>query len=280
MAAFLMEEKAKVNVGKVIVIPHINRSGSTGTQPSSGYPLYYHIKTPWGERKFRMGDRVTHPVDQWPDPDVYNHYPTKQMLSYVEIRNINRCWPGRANGTLTEKTTYAAMQLIKKEKVDIVVDLHEAELLYPVTNCIVAPTKSITIATMAAINLSGTDFEIHTEPSPANYHGLSHREIGDFSNALPFLFEASGPFLDQPTGPKTEELLIDGKDDLLLKLGKKGLLFTDYDKNGKPMKMRVGRHMSGILGVCSEWNNMNPDKEISIDVPQYSDLMKHDLGYY
>ena len=45
---------------------------------------------------------------------------------------MNRAWPGRANGTLTEQTAYAFMELIKREKVDIEIDLHEAELQYPV----------------------------------------------------------------------------------------------------------------------------------------------------
>ena len=35
-----------------------------------------------------------------------------------------------------------------------------------------------------------------------NFRGLSHREIGDFSDTLPFLLEAPIPFLDQPTGPE------------------------------------------------------------------------------
>ena len=280
VAAVLLVENAKVDAGKLIVIPHINRSGSTGTQPSSGYPLYFHIKTDWGERTFQMGDRVTNPLDQWPDPDVYAHYPSGQLLSYVEIRNVNRTWPGRANGTLTEKTSYAAMRLIEQEKVDIVIDLHEAELLYPVTNCIVAPTKDITIATMACINISSEFFDIHTEPSPQNYHGLTHREIADHSSAYPFLLEASGPFLDQPTGPKTESLIIDGKDDFLLIAGKRGLLFTDYDESGKPMKMRVGRHLTTVQALCSEWSSENPDREIVIESPGYEDLMENDVGHY
>ncbi|MGE5585188.1 MAG: succinylglutamate desuccinylase [Bacillota bacterium] len=280
LAAILLVENAVMDAGTMIVIPHINRSGSTGTQPSSGYPLYYSVKTDWGEQKFRLGDRITHPLDQWPDPDVFVHYPSGQLLSYVESRNVNRCWPGRPSGMLTEKTTYAAMQLIKKEKVDVVIDLHEAELLYPVTNCIVAPTKDITIATMAAINISSSYFDIHTEPSPPNYHGLTHREIADHSDAYPFLLEASGPFLDQPTGPKTPELILDGKDEFLLVAGKRGLLFTDYDESGKPMKMRVGRHMTTIDGLCTEWSGMNPDREIVVNVPGYEALMQNDVGHY
>ncbi|MCK7540043.1 MAG: hypothetical protein MZV63_58610 [Marinilabiliales bacterium] len=66
----------------------------------------------------------------------------RQQLAYVDIRNLNRAFPGRPNGTLTERTTcYAFMELIRREKVDIAIDLHEAELQYPVISTIVAHQK-------------------------------------------------------------------------------------------------------------------------------------------
>ncbi|MFY9135014.1 MAG: succinylglutamate desuccinylase [Bacillota bacterium] len=279
LAAIVLVENAVVRQGTLYIVPHMNRSGSTGTQPSGGYPLYYHIDTAFGSRKFRMGDRVTHPLDQWPDPDVYIHYPSGQSLSYVEIRNSNRCWPGRPNGTLTEQTNYAAMELIRKHDVNIAIDFHEAELMYPVTNCIVAPSKSASIATMAAINLS-IDFDIHTEPSPPGYRGLSHREIGDHSDAYPFLIEVPEPFLDQPTGPKTESLLLEGKDEILMRAGDKGLLFVEFDESGKPIELRVGRHLSTTMSLLEEWNNFSPDLQISIEAPDYYDLMDNGVGAF
>jgi predicted deacylase len=282
LAAIVMVENAVPIKGDLYIIPHISRSGSTGTQPTGAFPLYYEIETEFGSRKFRMGDRVTNPLDQWPDPDVFIHYPEGQSLSYVEIRNINRCWPGRPDGTLTEQTTYAAMQLVREKGINVVIDLHEAELLYPVTNCIVAPTKSATIAALAQINL-GMDFDIHTEPSPSGYRGLSHREVGDYSDAYPFLFEAPEPFLDQPTGPKTQELLLEGVDEFLLAAGRKGLLFVEYDETGKPIELRVGRHLHTLLGVLSEWNWSSacpPGREIELECPDYYDLIENGVGAF
>ena len=52
----------------------------------------------------------------------------------MDIRNINRNWPGKADGLLTERTAYAAMELIKQEGVDMTLDFHEAELEYAVEN--------------------------------------------------------------------------------------------------------------------------------------------------
>ena len=60
-----------------------------------------------------MGDRWSNPLDQWPDPEVYIHYPSGQYLAYMDARNLNRDFPGRADGTLTERTTFAFMELIR-----------------------------------------------------------------------------------------------------------------------------------------------------------------------
>jgi len=280
VAAFTMIENATVDTGRLIIIPHYNRSGSTATQPMADYVPYFSIKTPWGKQTFRIGDRLVNPLDQWPDPEVYIHYPSKQMLSNVDARNVDRTWPGRPNGGLAEQVGYAAMQLIKKEKVDWVVDMHGAELLYPVTNCMVVPDKSAVMAQLAAMNLTASEFEVHVEPSPSNFHGLSHREIGDFSDAYPFLLESPDPFLDQPTGPKTEALEMDGKDEFLLVAAKKGLLFTDYDEKGSSMEKRAGRHVTIVEEISRQWNDQFPDKPISFTSPGFDEFVANGIGPY
>lgn len=280
IAAFTMIENTVMESGRLLIMPHFNRSGSTATQPMGGYPQFMHVPTPWGEQAFRMGDRLVNPLDQWPDPEVYIHYPTGQMLSNVDMRNLNRAFPGRLNGVLAEQICYATMELIKQEQVDFVVDMHGAELLYPVTNCIVAPDQSTLIASLAAMNVSSSLFEVHVEPSPPNFHGLSHREVGDYSQALPFLLESSDPFLDQPTGPKTEALEMDGKDEFLLTAGSLDLLFTDYDETGKSMEQRAGRHVSIILELAAQWTEFNPDKPIAFTSPGYNEFVTNGIGFY
>lgn len=269
-----------MDTGRLIIIPHYNRSGSTATQPMGAYPQYFSLKTSWGKQTFRIGDRLVNPLDQWPDPEVYIHYPTKQMLSNVDKRNVDRTWPGRPDGGLAEQVCYAAMQLIAKEKVDWVVDFHGAELLYPVTNCIVAPEKSTPIAQLAAINITASEFEVHVEPSPTNFRGLSHREIGDHSDAYPFLLESPDPFLDQPTGPKTEALEVDGKDEFLLAASKEGLLFTDYDEKGKSMDQRAGRHVTIVEELARQWNDQFPEKPIQFTSPGYDEFVANGVGAY
>lgn len=282
LTAVLMIENAVVEQGTLYIIPEFNASAGRNTKPGDGYPLYFDIPTDWGSKRFRMGNRDASPLEQWPDPDVYIHFPEKQLLSYLDVRNTNRTWPGRPDGPLMEKVTFAAMELLRKEKVDVAIDMHGAETMFPVTNCIVAPVKSSKIATLVSMTVKAMEgFDNHVEPSPANFHGLSHREIGDFSDTLPFLLEAPIPFLDQPTGPKTVTLLLDGKDPFLLSLSRAKKLFVPYDESGWPMDKRVGQHCSVSLEILRQFTKKNPGKAIVMSgVPRYAELVKNGVGRY
>lgn len=282
LSSLVFLENATVEKGTLIIIPQFNHSASRNTRPGDGYPLYFEIPTEWGSKKFRLGNRDASWLDQWPDPDVYIHYPDRQLLSFIDVRNTNRTWPGRPDGPLMEKVTYAAMQIIWQEKVDVAVDVHGAETMFPVTNCIVAPEKSVRIATLTSLTVKAMEkFDNHVEPSPSGFRGLSHREIGDYSDAMPFLLEAPIPFLDQPTGPKTVDLLLDGKDPFLLSLSKEGKLFVSYDETGWPMAKRVGQHCSVILELMRQYTKKFPDNPLSVkNVPKYAEVVKNGVGYY
>jgi len=282
LSALVFLENAVVDKGTLIVIPQFNNSGSRNTKPGDGYPLFFEIPTAWGSKKFRMGNRNAAPLDQWPDPDVYVHYPDKQLLSFLDVRNTNRTWPGRPGGPLMERVTYAAMQILKKENVDLAIDIHGAETMFPVTNCIVAPDKSMRIATMTSLTVMAMEgFENHVEPSPKGFRGLSHREIADFSDTLPFLLEAPLPFLDQPTGPKTVDLLLNGKDPFLLSLSKQKKLFVPYDSTGWSMEKQVGQHCSVILEIMNQFSNSDSNREIKVStVPRYAEVMEKGVGYF
>jgi hypothetical protein len=282
LMSLIFLENIVVEQGTLIIIPEFNRSGGSATRPGDGYPLFFHVATSWGERLVRIGNREAHPLDQWPDPDVYIHYPERQLLSFLDIRNTNRCWPGRPNGPLMERVTFAAMELMRREKVDIAFDLHGAETMFPVTNCIVAPEKSARIATLVSLYVKAREhFDNHVEPSPVGFRGLSHREIGDYSETLPFLLETPIPFLDQPTGPKTEKLMLDGKDPFLLSLSRKGKLFVPYDASGWPLDKRVGQHCSVSLEIINQYSKKNPERAIQLaNAPRYKDVVANTVGSY
>ena len=282
LAAWIFAENAVLQKGRLIVVLSANRSATTVTRVGGAYPPDFTIPTSWGEQEFRLGDRWSNPLDQWPDPDVYIHYPSGQYLAYVDVRNLNRCWPGRANGTLTERTTFAFMEMIRKEKVDLVIDLHEAELQYPVISTIVTHEKAQDLAAIVSMTLTDMEgFKMGLEFSPKNLHGLSHREIGDYSDAASLLFEAPEPFLDATRGKTTREQLLTGKDDFVVKAGQHGLLFEKIDVNGWPIDKRVGRHTSSILQTMASWTEMHPEKPLVCDsIPRYADVVARGLGQY
>ena len=91
LAAQILVENAKPEAGRLIVVTRANTSGSLYSRNGEAYPSFYDIKTPWGKKTWRLGDRSGSPLDSWPDPEVYVHYPSKQMLAYMDIRNLNRC---------------------------------------------------------------------------------------------------------------------------------------------------------------------------------------------
>jgi hypothetical protein len=281
LAAWLLAENAEMQAGRMIVVLSSNRSASTVTRVGGAYPPDFTIPTDWGERTFRLGDRWANPLDQWPDPEVYIHYPSRQYLAYVDIRNLNRAWPGRPDGTLTERTTHAFMELIRQEEVDLFIDLHEAELQYPVISTIVAHDTGEELAAFTSMMLSDMEFNMGMEYSPASLHGLSHREVGDHSDAVSLLFEAPEPFLDATRGKTTREQLLTGQDEFVVKAGEAGLLYETIDESGWPVDVRVGRHTSTVLMTMESWSELNPDRPMrALGIPRYDEVIALGLGHW
>ena len=282
LASWIFAENAEIRQGRLLVVLTANRSASTATRLGGAYPPDFTIPTAYGGRTFRMGDRWSNPLDQWPDPEVYLHYPTRQELAYVDIRNLNRAFPGRPNGTLTERTCYAIIELIRREKVDIAIDFHEAELQYPVISTIVAHEKGADLAAAASMFISSIEgFAIGVENSPKALHGLSHREIGDATDALSLLLEAPEPFLDATRGRTDRALLLTGKDEFVVRAGKRGLLFEKIDEKGWPIDVRVGRHTSTVLQILENWTADKPDKGVVVaGVPRYTEVVEKGTGAF
>ena len=283
MAASLMVENLKVTQGKVIIIDRENNSASTNTRVGEAYPRFLTYETDWGTKVWRFGDRHANQLDSWPDPEVYIHYPSGQTLANVDIRNTNRNWPGKANGLLTERTNYAVMQLIEQEVVDMTLDLHEAELEYTVENTIVVHEKGQSVAAMVSMMLTAETFDVPVgmEFSPTALHGLSHREVGDWSDAASYLVEVAEPMLDRIRGITDEELLMSGKDRFVMMAGDRGLLYAPIDENGWPIEKRVARHVAVATKIMEVNNSVNPDQTILIEgIPTYEEIMANGLAPY
>ena len=272
LSAFAFIENAVVEQGTIYVIPYANHSAMTHNDPGEGNLQYFTLPTKSGERTFRFGSRATNPIDQWPDPDVYVHT-SGQRLSGSETRNINRTYPGRENGNTTEKASYAIMQLIREENVNIGFDLHEASPEYPVINATVFHEKTTAIASAGVINLIMEGIDMALEPSPVNLRGLTHREWGDFSDAHAILMETANAAQGRLRGASSEEQILGGLDKFYVINDSLGMLFVPWDENGHPIEERCGRHLEGIFQHTSAYNDLNPDAPVIYSgVPGYQDL--------
>ncbi len=281
LSTILLIENAKVSAGTLYVIPRANASGFTHNDPQEGSPQSFTIQTPAGPRVFRYGSRATNPVHQWPDPNVYIHAASGQTLSGSETRNLNRGYPGRPDGTLTERVCYGIVSLIKKEQVTITVDLHEASPEYPVINAIVAHPKAMSLASDVVLGLEMQDIKISLEPSPVNLRGLTHRELGDFTDTMPVLMETANASQGRLRGRTDEALVLTGKDMWYVKAAALGRLYVPYDENGHPLEERVGRHIAAIGELIFAWEAQHPELPLEIEgIPSYEEIMSKGLGSF
>ena len=281
VSAILLIENAVPEQGTMFVVPRTNNSGFTHDDPQEGSPMRFTIDTPRGERWFRFGSRATNPIHQWPDPDIYVHKSSGQKLSGSETRNINRTYPGRADGSFTEKVSYAITEMIKQENIDITVDLHEASPEYPTINAIVAHEKAMPLASQALINMQIEGINISLEPSPTNLRGLTHRELGDHTDTLALLMETANPSQGRLRGKTDSDLVVNGKDKFYVRAAEHGRLYVPFDEKGHPLSERVARHITGVKEFYTVFGEQNPDKNIDIKgIPNYEDMINHGLGEY
>ena len=275
MGAFTFIETAVIEKGTVYVIPYTNHSAATHNDPGEGNIQYFTINTKSGERTFRFGSRATNPIDQWPDPDVYVHNPSGQQMSGSETRNINRAYPGVPDGNLTERMAYGVAALIRDKDIDITFDLHEASPEYPVINATVAHQDAMTLASEGCINLLMGGIEMSLEQSPTNMHGLTHRELGDYTDTMAILMETANASQGRLRGASGEAQAIGGLDKFYVIEEKLDMLAVPFDESGHPIEERVGRHLQGIYEYVAAFNNVEAEagEEIIISgVPTYTEL--------
>jgi len=278
ISAVLLIENIQVSTGKIIIVPRANNSGFTHSQPQEGNPQRYSLESPRGRRHFRHGSRLTNPVHQWPDPSIYIN-PAGQKLSGADSRNLNRCYPGKKTGSLTEKIASGIMELINKEKIDLALDLHEAAPEYPVINAIVFHENSADLAALAFMELQIEGFEFRLEASPLNLRGLSHREWGDHAQIMAILLESANASHGRLKGKTSPALIVEGKDKNYTKAAKLGRLFVPYDEDGIPLKIRVARHLAAVKSILSNLEELYPEKRIEIkNMPASSELKKVGIG--
>ena len=278
ISAISLIETVKPVSGILYVIPRANASAFTCNDPQEGSPQRFTIQTAGGERWFRFGSRATNPIDQWPDSEVYVHASSGQTLSGSEIRNLNRAYPGREDGTLTERVAYGITQFIKQHNVTITVDLHEASPEYTTVNAIVAHEDAMDLATLSLWELEDV-MKISVEASPKNLHGLTHRELGDYTDTLALLMETANASQGRLHGTVSAEMVVTGRDKFYFRAGQHGALTVDYPETGIGMSERCARHISALNEFCRSYDG--PAGTIDLgEMPSYKEIITNGIGAY
>lgn len=280
LSAIIIMENIELESGRVFVLPVANMSAYLNTLPGYGYPEYYTLQTEWGEKSFKVGSRVASPLDQWPDPPFYVHYPSAQRLSYEEARNINRTFPGRRNGSPLERASNAIMTLLEKEGIDYAFDLHEASVTYPVNLDIVAPEISFDIAYLSALMLEEKGISLRVEATSSSNKGYTHSEWARVEGVHPFLIEVPTPFIDRTPGAMTGKMIVSGKDEFLYKVAEYGYSGVDYPEDGISISERVAIHVATIDKCLEIAGQFNPENAIEIKLPSYEEIKEKGVGSF
>ncbi len=255
MAATWMVERLSVQAGTIFVIPRANNSAST--HHAANRSPYIELETASGTRRFAYGTRLTNPLHQAPDPATYVH-PAGRAAAGSEARNLNRVHPGKADGTLTEQISFAIMELIRNEKIDVAFDLHEAGPASRLANMIVSNPKSVNYAAEGLLIMElETNLTLKLEVSSGEFDGLSHREWGDQTQAEAILLETPNP-------------------------GQSSTNNVDVVNDSQyPLATRVATHLLTVQAIVSSWNGANPGKKIVWEsMPTFEEFHSKPLGYF
>ena len=179
---------------------------------------------------------------------------------------------------------FTMFNLINTEKIDMEIDLHESSPEYAVNNAIVAHERAMDVAVGAKVELEDREINMRLEPSPVNLHGLTHRELGDFTDTYALLLEVGNPSQGRFRGYTDEKLVITGEDPCYVKGYELGLLYVDYSSGNFPLALRVARHITTIEELIASYND-SLDKDgravLVENWPDYTEMVEtDDLGLY
>lgn len=278
ISAVALVEYCQPTSGTLYVIPRTNNSAFTCTDPQEAAPMRFEIETANGTRWFRFGSRATNPIDQWPDSEVYVHAASGQRLSGSETRNINRAYPGRADGTFTERVAYGITEFIREKDITITVDLHEASPEYTTVNAIVAHENALELANLALWDIEDY-MKISVEASPTNLHGLTHRELGDYTNTLALLMETANASQGRLHGAMNSELVVSGRDKFYERANGYGALKVDYSSGSISLTERCARHLSCLNEFCTVYEGDAGVIDLG-NIPDYAEIMANGIGAY
>ncbi len=245
IAATLIVERAEVKVGRIFVIPHANNSASMAPDSRGGANLTkVQVQSITGGRVFAYGDRYTKVEDQ---PDF-----ASDPLG-LEARNLNRVYPGKEDGTLTEKIAYGIMRLLEVEGIEAGIDFHEANPGSTLAWTIISPNETLDAAVLAAFDLEDRGIRMNPDRSGPGFAGYSHWEWSRLGTSA-YLLETVNPGME--TGKKADPIV----------------------SEEFPIKKRVGIHLETMLALLRYQSELSGVRFEASGIPGYSDLMKLGLA--
>lgn len=286
MSAVTYLENVKCEAGTLYVIVRANNSGYTHTQPLLAQQSKMTFELADGTvREFRNGTRIASPLDSWPDPN-YHANSSKRDLKHEEIaelRNLNRVHPGMEEGYLIEMVSYGIRNFINTEEIDFIYDGHEAGAeSTSLVNTLVVHERATALGSAAVMNCVINGYPLMMEFSGQTSYGLSHRGLGDSTNALCTLFETSNPAMGSYHDKVTEALYKDGVSANYTALFAAGMFTKPYEftSAGWPIEKRTAYHMAMSESLISTFNDMNPDKPLKISgMPDAAEMIEKGLEY-
>ena len=271
LSAVALIENIEVTEGRVIIIPRTNNSGFTHTSPLDGMQDFFTLTLSDGsERSFRVGNRLTNPVDQWPDVNYYEGTSGRTIYGTEnpEVRNVNRLYYGTEDGVLTEQVCYGIYNLINEEGVDLTMDTHEGSPEFLYLDCTMVNmkrdnTKAMSIASDMALSMNFDDLDMRVEYSGVTSYGLSHRSLGDNTDSMMTLMETYNPSMGPLHGKMDDDLIINGNEPNYYEAHKDGYIYFQVPEDGYPLMERVARHIACIEYLSEAYSWEYPEKAIS-----------------
>ena len=271
LSAVALIENIEVTEGRGIIIPRTNNSGFTHTSPLDGMQDFFTLTLSDGsERSFRVGNRLTNPVDQWPDVNYYEGTSGRTIYGTEnpEVRNVNRLYYGTEDGVLTEQVCYGIYNLINEEGVDLTMDTHEGSPEFLYLDCTMVNmkrdnTKAMSIASDMALSMNFDDLDMRVEYSGVTSYGLSHRSLGDNTDSMMTLMETYNPSMGPLHGKMDDDLIINGNEPNYYEAHKDGYIYFQVPEDGYPLIERVARHIACIEYLSEAYSWEYPEKAIS-----------------
>ena len=147
-------------------------------------------------------------------------------------------------------------------------------------NTLVVHENAMPLGSSAVMNCVINNLPLKMEISGQTSYGLSHRGLGDNTDALCTLFETCNPAMGSYHDKVTEELVKDGISGNYLAMHRAGLFPNsyDFDENGWPIEKRTAYHMSMSAEIINTFDQMYPDKPLKISgLPDANEMIANGL---